>query len=30
MYQGKIVATVQAKDATREQLGLWMAGSEVR
>ena len=28
MYRGKIVATVDAKDATRENLGLWMAGSE--
>jgi ABC-type uncharacterized transport system ATPase subunit len=27
MYRGKIVATVDAKDATREKLGLWMAGS---
>ena len=26
MYRGKIVTTVDAKDATREQLGLWMAG----
>jgi len=28
MYRGQIVATVDAKDATREKLGLWMAGSE--
>jgi len=27
MYRGQIVATVDAKDATREELGLWMAGS---
>ncbi len=27
MYRGQIVATVDRKDATREQLGLWMAGS---
>lgn len=26
MYRGQIVATVDRKDATREQLGLWMAG----
>ncbi len=26
MYRGEIVITVDAKDATREQLGLWMAG----
>jgi len=26
MYRGEIVATVDRKDATREQLGLWMAG----
>lgn len=26
MYRGQIVATVDQKDATREQLGLWMAG----
>ncbi len=26
MYQGQIVATVDRKDASREQLGLWMAG----
>ena len=26
MYRGQIVATVNRKDATREQLGLWMAG----
>lgn len=29
MYRGKLVATMPAKDATREQLGLLMAGSEV-
>jgi len=29
MYRGQIVTTVDAKDATREQLGLWMAGSQV-
>lgn len=27
MYRGQIVATVDAKKATREQLGLWMAGA---
>jgi simple sugar transport system ATP-binding protein len=26
MYRGEIVATVDRKDTTREQLGLWMAG----
>jgi simple sugar transport system ATP-binding protein len=26
MYRGQIVATVNRKEATREQLGLWMAG----
>ncbi len=26
MYRGQIVATVNRKDASREQLGLWMAG----
>ncbi len=26
MYRGEIVATVDRKDASREQLGLWMAG----
>jgi simple sugar transport system ATP-binding protein len=26
MYRGQIVATVERKDASREQLGLWMAG----
>lgn len=26
MYRGQIVATVDRKDATRERLGLWMAG----
>jgi len=26
MYRGEIVAAVDRKDATREQLGLWMAG----
>jgi simple sugar transport system ATP-binding protein len=26
MYRGQIVASVDRKDATREQLGLWMAG----
>lgn len=29
MYQGEIVATLSADEATREQLGLLMAGSEV-
>jgi ABC-type uncharacterized transport system ATPase subunit len=29
MYRGQIITTVDAKDATREQLGLWMAGSQV-
>lgn len=28
MYRGQIVTTVDAKEATREQLGLWMAGSQ--
>lgn len=27
MYHGQIVATVNAADVTREQLGLWMAGA---
>jgi simple sugar transport system ATP-binding protein len=27
MYRGQIVATVDAKETTREELGLWMAGS---
>lgn len=27
MYRGEIVATVDAKSATKEQLGLWMAGA---
>ncbi len=27
MYRGQIVTTVDAKKATREELGLWMAGS---
>ena len=27
MYRGEIVAEVARKDATREQLGLWMAGA---
>lgn len=27
MYHGKIVATVDAKSVTREELGLWMAGA---
>ena len=26
MYRGQIVATVNREEATREQLGLWMAG----
>jgi simple sugar transport system ATP-binding protein len=26
MYRGQIVATVNTKDTSREQLGLWMAG----
>lgn len=29
MYRGQIVTTVDAKEATREELGLWMAGSHV-
>ena len=29
MYRGEIVATVDRKDATRDQLGLLMAGSQV-
>lgn len=29
MYRGQIVATVESKTATREQLGLWMAGAQV-
>lgn len=29
MYRGQIVATVETKQATREQLGLWMAGAHV-
>lgn len=29
MYRGQIVAVVDAKTATREQLGLWMAGAHV-
>ncbi len=29
MYRGKIVATVPASEATREKLGLWMAGSGI-
>ncbi len=29
MYRGQIVAVVDAKKATREQLGLWMAGAHV-
>jgi hypothetical protein len=28
MYEGEIVATLAAKDATREELGLLMAGSK--
>ncbi|HAV78208.1 MAG TPA: heme ABC transporter ATP-binding protein [Anaerolineae bacterium] len=28
MYSGKIVATVNREDASREQLGLWMAGAQ--
>jgi simple sugar transport system ATP-binding protein len=28
MYRGQIVATVDSKSATREQLGLWMAGAQ--
>ncbi len=27
MYRGQIVATVDAANVTREQLGLWMAGA---
>jgi len=30
MYHGEIVATIEAEDATREQLGLLMAGSGVK
>jgi ABC-type uncharacterized transport system ATPase subunit len=29
MYRGQIVAIVEAKKTTREQLGLWMAGAHV-
>ena len=29
MYRGQIVAVVDAKQTTREQLGLWMAGAHV-
>jgi general nucleoside transport system ATP-binding protein len=29
MYHGQIVAVVDAKSVSREQLGLWMAGSQV-
>ncbi len=29
MYHGEIVATVDAKNVTREQLGLWMAGAQL-
>ena len=29
MYRGHIVAIVNTKDATREQIGLWMAGAQV-
>ena len=29
MYRGQIVAVVDAKNTTREQLGLWMAGAHV-
>jgi simple sugar transport system ATP-binding protein len=29
MYRGQIVAVVDAKETTREQLGLWMAGAHV-
>ena len=29
MYHGQIVAVVDAKEVSREQLGLWMAGSQV-
>jgi simple sugar transport system ATP-binding protein len=29
MYRGQIVAVVNAKETTREQLGLWMAGAHV-
>jgi simple sugar transport system ATP-binding protein len=29
MYRGKVVATVETKKTTREQLGLWMAGARV-
>lgn len=29
MYRGQIVATVESKKATREQLGLWMAGAHL-
>ncbi|MCX6060315.1 MAG: ABC transporter ATP-binding protein [Chloroflexi bacterium] len=30
MYRGQIVAIVDAKKTTREQLGLWMAGAQVQ
>ena len=29
MYRGQIVAVVETKKTTREQLGLWMAGAHV-
>jgi ABC-type uncharacterized transport system ATPase subunit len=30
MYRGQIVAVVETKKTTREQLGLWMAGAQVQ
>jgi ABC-type uncharacterized transport system ATPase subunit len=30
MYRGQIVATVETKKTTREQLGLWMAGANTQ
>jgi simple sugar transport system ATP-binding protein len=29
MYRGRIVKILDAKDAVREELGLWMAGAQV-
>jgi hypothetical protein len=29
MYRGQIVAIVESKKTSREQLGLWMAGAHV-
>jgi simple sugar transport system ATP-binding protein len=30
MYRGQIVTVVETKKATREQLGLWMAGAQTQ